>query len=126
MALVETAAGGGQSAFVAKRDEKVDALWVKEELAGDEVTADQMWANYEYFMRAVLPTAKEAGVKLALHPDDPPMPSLGGVARLFKDVDGLQARGAIALDLPGATPGASTSASAAARRCPAARPTWRR
>jgi mannonate dehydratase len=44
---------------------------------------DQMWANYEYFIRAVLPAAEESGVKLALHPDDPPVPMLGGVARLF-------------------------------------------
>ncbi|HEY8599615.1 MAG TPA: mannonate dehydratase [Thermomicrobiales bacterium] len=100
MALVETAPGGGQSAFVAKRDEKVDALWVKEEMSGDEVTEDQMWANYEYFMRAVLPTAKEAGVKLALHPDDPPVPMLGGVARLFKNVEGFKRAEQIALDLP--------------------------
>lgn len=101
MALVAAAPGGGQSAFVAKRDEKVDALWVQEEVAGPEVTADQMWANYEYFMRAVLPVAQEAGVKLALHPDDPPMPSLGGVARLFKDVDGFKRAEQIALDCAG-------------------------
>jgi mannonate dehydratase len=100
MALVETAPDGRQSAFVAKRDEKVDALWVKEEMSGDIVTEDQMWANYEYFMRAVLPTAKEAGVKLALHPDDPPVPMLGGVARLFKNVEGFKRAEQIALDLP--------------------------
>jgi len=100
MVLVETAPDGKQSAFVAKRDEKVDALWVKEEKSGDIVTEDQMWANYEYFMRAVLPTAKEAGVKLALHPDDPPVPMLGGVARLFKNVEGFQRAEQIALDLP--------------------------
>jgi mannonate dehydratase len=46
-------------------------------------TEEDMWANYAYFMRAVLPVAEEAGVKLALHPDDPPVPMLGGVARLF-------------------------------------------
>ena len=46
-------------------------------------TEGQMWANYEYFIKAVLPAAEEAGVKLALHPDDPPVPMLGGVARLF-------------------------------------------
>ena len=46
-------------------------------------TEEQMWANYEYFIKAVLPAAKEAGVKMALHPDDPPVPMLGGVARLF-------------------------------------------
>ena len=49
--------------------------------AGDHRRA--MWANYEYFIKAVLPVAEEEGVRLALHPDDPPVPMLGGVARLF-------------------------------------------
>ena len=47
------------------------------------ITEAQMWSNYEYFMKAVLPVAEEEGLKLALHPDDPPVPMLGGVARLF-------------------------------------------
>lgn len=47
------------------------------------ISEDEMWANYEYFIQAVLPTAEEEGVRLALHPDDPPVPMLGGVARLF-------------------------------------------
>lgn len=51
---------------------------------------DEMWQNYERFMKAVLPAAEEAGVKLALHPDDPPVPSLGGVARLFRDFEGFR------------------------------------
>src|SRR5262249_38683651 len=38
---------------------------------------EQMWANYEYFIKAVLPAAEAAGVRLALHPDDPPVPMLG-------------------------------------------------
>ena len=50
---------------------------------GPVITEDQMWANYEYFIKAVLPVAEEEGLKLALHPDDPPVPMLGGVARLF-------------------------------------------
>lgn len=50
---------------------------------GPFITEEQMWSNYEYFMRAVLPVAEEEGLKLALHPDDPPVPMLGGVARLF-------------------------------------------
>ena len=56
-------------------------------LFGEEdgiITAEMMWANYCYFMDAVLPVAEEAGVKIALHPDDPPVPMLGGVARIFK------------------------------------------
>jgi mannonate dehydratase len=50
----------------------------------DFVSAEQMWDNYFYFMDRVLPAAAEAGVKIALHPDDPPVPMLGGVARIFK------------------------------------------
>lgn len=52
--------------------------------------AAEMWANYDYFLRAVLPVAEEAGVRLALHPDDPPVPSLGGVARLFGSFEGFR------------------------------------
>jgi len=51
---------------------------------------DEMWRNYEYFLKAVLPVAEQAGVRLALHPDDPPVPSLGGVARLFRSFDGFK------------------------------------
>ncbi|HVW92920.1 MAG TPA: mannonate dehydratase [Devosia sp.] len=50
-----------------------------------QVTADEMWNNYIYFMDAVLPAAEKAGVRIALHPDDPPVPVLGGVARIFKE-----------------------------------------
>jgi mannonate dehydratase len=53
-------------------------------------TEDEMWTHYEYFLRAVLPVAEEAGVRLALHPDDPPVPSLGGVARLFRSFEGFK------------------------------------
>jgi mannonate dehydratase len=51
---------------------------------------DAMWANYAYFIKAVIPVAEEAGVRLCLHPDDPPVPTLGGIARLFRSVDALR------------------------------------
>ncbi len=54
------------------------------------VTEEAMWENYSYFMQAVVPVAEEAGVKLALHPDDPPVPSLGGIARLFHHFEGFK------------------------------------
>ena len=57
---------------------------------GRTFTGEEMWQNYEYFMKAVLPVAEEAGVKLALHPDDPPVPMLGGVARIFYHFDGFE------------------------------------
>jgi mannonate dehydratase len=49
----------------------------------DRIEAEPLWANYEYFLKAVLPEAERAGVRLGLHPDDPPLPELRGVARLF-------------------------------------------
>jgi mannonate dehydratase len=48
-----------------------------------EYSADDIWTNYTYFMKAVLPVAEEAGVTLALHPDDPPLAKMNGVAKLF-------------------------------------------
>jgi mannonate dehydratase len=50
----------------------------------EPIDSDQMWANYQYFIDAVLPVAEEQGVRLALHPDDPPVDApLGGAARIF-------------------------------------------
>jgi mannonate dehydratase len=57
---------------------------------GRVFTADEMWANYEYYIKAILPVAEEEGVLLALHPDDPPVPSLGGVARIMSSFEGFQ------------------------------------
>lgn len=56
----------------------------------EPITAEQVWENYTYFIRAVLPVAERAGLKLALHPDDPPAPELGGVARVMIDLEGFQ------------------------------------
>ena len=47
------------------------------------VTQEALWRNYEYFLRAVIPVAEESGVKLGLHPDDPPVPQLRGYGRIF-------------------------------------------
>jgi mannonate dehydratase len=58
---------------------------------GRHITEDELWANYEYFMKAVLPVAEEARVKLALHPDDPPTEKpLGGVARIMGSLAGFK------------------------------------
>jgi mannonate dehydratase len=52
--------------------------------AGDigPVTSEQLWSRLGRFLDEVVPVAEEAGVRLALHPDDPPMPTLRGTARL--------------------------------------------
>jgi mannonate dehydratase len=46
------------------------------------VTTEQLWARLTDFLQAVVPVAEEAGVRLAAHPDDPPMPTMRGHARL--------------------------------------------
>ena len=48
-----------------------------------EYSENEIFDNYVYFMQRVLPVAEEAGVKIALHPDDPPVESLGGIGRVF-------------------------------------------
>ena len=52
-----------------------------------QLNAEQVWENYEYFIKAVMPTAEKCGVRMALHPDDPCLDSLGGYARIFGSVE---------------------------------------
>ena len=49
----------------------------------DRITAQELWRNYEYFVKAVIPYAERYGIKLGLHPDDPPVPCLGDVERIM-------------------------------------------
>jgi len=53
-------------------------------------SAEEMWANLDYFMKAVVPEAEKAGVLLALHPDDPPIPMVRGIARILTSADNLE------------------------------------
>jgi len=48
----------------------------------------QMWDNLHWFLEAVVPTAEAAGVKLAAHPNDPPVPEYRGVAQPLWDYEG--------------------------------------
>lgn len=48
---------------------------------------EEMWEYYHFFLEGVLPVAKEAGVTLAAHPNDPPAPVLGGVPQLLRSFD---------------------------------------
>jgi len=50
-----------------------------------EYTEEEMWDNYTYFIKAMIPVAEEYGVKMGIHPDDPPVESLGGIARIFRN-----------------------------------------
>lgn len=62
-----------------------------QDLPGNEkrITADELWNNYTYFIRAVIPYAEKYNIKLALHPDDPPISKLGGVERIMISYDNI-------------------------------------
>ena len=55
------------------------------------VSEEELWANFSVFLETALPAAEAAGVRLALHPDDPPVRSLGPTARIFYSVENLTA-----------------------------------
>lgn len=55
-----------------------------------EYSTEEMWEYYTYFVKAVLPVAEEAKVKMALHPDDPPLAKMNGVAKLFINYEGYR------------------------------------
>lgn len=48
---------------------------------GRTFTEDELWGNYEYFIRQVVPVAESAGVYIGFHPDDPPVYTMAGVPR---------------------------------------------
>ncbi|AHF90749.1 mannonate dehydratase [Opitutaceae bacterium TAV5] len=54
---------------------------------GQRVTEEKLRENYAYFITRVLPVAEQAGVKMGLHPDDPPLSPLRGVGRIFTSAD---------------------------------------
>jgi mannonate dehydratase len=53
-------------------------------------SADELWHNYERFLEEVLPVAEEAGVKLALHPNDPPVQKFDGTPFLHTSIDAFE------------------------------------
>ncbi len=49
-----------------------------------------LWKNLEYFLKATLPVAEEAGVQMAMHPDDPPISPCRGVGRIMTSPEAFQ------------------------------------
>ena len=77
------APGRGGAAFTAYDH----ALMAKAPRVGPTGMDDaQRWESYTYFVEAVIPAAEAAGVKMALHPDDPPISPIAGGAYIFRDV----------------------------------------
>jgi mannonate dehydratase len=51
-------------------------------------TLDEMWRNVTYFLKAVVPVAEKSGVRLALHPNDPPAPVSRGSGQIMSTLAG--------------------------------------
>jgi mannonate dehydratase len=52
------------------------------------LTEEQLWDNLRYFLEAIIPVAEQHGVRMAMHPDDPPV-SIFGLPRIIKNRDDL-------------------------------------
>lgn len=54
------------------------------------LSRERMWDNLAWFLERIAPVAETAGVRIALHPDDPPLPTVRGVARILSTLDDLE------------------------------------
>jgi mannonate dehydratase len=54
------------------------------------VNEELLWGNLRAFLERVVPVAEEACVKLAMHPDDPPLSPIRGIARIMRSVDAFR------------------------------------
>ena len=52
-----------------------------------EYTEEEMWQNLEYWIKIITPIAEEEGIRLGIHPCDPPVPILGGIPQLMRSFD---------------------------------------
>jgi mannonate dehydratase len=58
---------------------------------GRKYSKDELWANYEYFIKKAASVAEEQKVRIGIHPDDPPAVELGGIPRcIFGNFDGYK------------------------------------
>jgi len=87
---------GGASARAFDLDKAKEGRWSRKRFKGPLThgriyTEEEIWNNYIYFIKAVAPAAEEFGIRIGIHPDDPPVPVLGGVPRcIFSSFDGYK------------------------------------
>ena len=55
-----------------------------------KISEEKIWDNITYFLKCVIPVAEKAGVKMALHPDDPPISPLRGIGRILINADAFR------------------------------------
>jgi mannonate dehydratase len=69
---------------------RADALPADQPMKVGSPDDEQLWRAFERFIRAVVPVAEKAGVRLALHPDDPPIPRYRGASRIMISVEAFE------------------------------------
>lgn len=87
---------GGASSRAYDASKKPKGYWAgavfEEPLShGREFSEAEIWENYTHFIKEVVPVAEELGIRIGIHPDDPPAPSIAGVPRcIFSSFDGYR------------------------------------
>ena len=76
--------------FLSDIDRAVSLDDASRQLEREELTAKQLWDSLTYFLERVLPRAEQLGIALAMHPDDPPLESFLGRARIMNSVANFQ------------------------------------
>ena len=54
---------------------------------GREYSEEEMWENLEYWIKIITPVAEEEGIRLGIHPCDPPVDKLGGIPQLLRSFE---------------------------------------
>ncbi len=89
---METRGGASARSFdlsVADKGYWRDKVYFGELTHGRKYTEEEIWDNFTSFIQEVAPVAEDADVKIGIHPDDPPVPELGGIPRcIFGSYDG--------------------------------------
>ena len=86
---------GGISSYVCQ--EEILKRHNAEERSYDET---EIWNNFQYFLDRVIPVAEEVGVRLALHPNDPPLSCMAGIPSLIYNTDCYRKAFAMAHESP--------------------------
>lgn len=86
---------GGVSAIA-----DMDEINARPDANGRRFGEDEVWANFKYFLDRALPVCEEAGVRMALHPNDPPAQSLAGVHSLIYNTECFKRAFALANESP--------------------------
>ena len=79
--------GRGGALVTSFREADAEALGEAEH---PPIEPEQMWEALGYFLRAVVPVAERAGVRLSMPQDDPPLPRLRGVPRIMGSADAFR------------------------------------